>query len=53
MLVNEGRDILQVHQLVASVTEGACWKQAINAVSLSDKYAGYRDYTVRTDGTGI
>ena len=53
MLVDEVRDILQVHQAVVSVTEGAAWQQAINAVSLSDKYAGYRDYTVRTDGTGI
>ena len=53
VLVNEVRDILQVHQAVVSLTEGSGWSQAINAVSLSDKYAHYRDYAARTDGSGI
>jgi PAS domain S-box-containing protein len=53
VLVNEVRDILETHQAVVSVTEGKDWTQAINAVSLSDKYAGYRAYSTRTDGTGI
>ncbi|MBB3221678.1 PAS domain-containing sensor histidine kinase [Pseudoduganella umbonata] len=52
-LVVQVRDILQVHQAVVSLTEGDTWLQAINAVSLSDKYARYRDYAVNTDGTGI
>jgi PAS domain S-box-containing protein len=53
VLVNEVRDILQTHQAVVSVTEGKGWTQAINAVSLSEKYAGYRSYATSTDGTGI
>jgi len=53
VLVNEVRDILQVHQAVVSLTEGAGWSQAINAASMSDKYARYRDYSAQTDGTGI
>lgn len=53
VLVNEVRDILQAHQAVVSVGEGKGWSQAINAVSLSDKYAHYRSYRVKTDGTGI
>jgi PAS domain S-box-containing protein len=53
VLVNEVRDILQAHQAVVSVTEGKGWAQAINAVSLSDKYAHYRSYRAPTDGTGI
>jgi PAS domain S-box-containing protein len=53
VLVNEVRDILQTHQAVVSVSEGKGWTQAINAVSLSDKYAAYRSYATRTDGTGI
>jgi len=53
VLVDEVRDILQSHQAVVSVTEGQGWSQAINAVSLSDKYAGYRSYGAKTDGTGI
>lgn len=53
VLVDEVRDILQVHQAVVSLTEGMGWSQAINAVALSDKYAGYRSYSTPTDGTGI
>ncbi|MDN4036136.1 ATP-binding protein [Massilia sp. YIM B02443] len=53
VLVSEVRDILQVHQAVVSITEGANWSQAINAVSLSDKYAPYRAYAESTDGSGI
>ena len=52
-LVAEVRDILEVHQAVVSLTAGDDWSQAINAVSLSDKYAAFRDYAVRTDGSGI
>jgi len=53
VLVNAVRDILQVHQAVVSVTEDDGWTQAINAVSLSDKYAPYRAYAERTNGSGI
>jgi PAS domain S-box-containing protein len=52
VLVGEVRDILQTHQAVVSVTEGNGWSQAINAVSLSDRYAQYRGYRAQTDGTG-
>ena len=52
-LVEEVRAILGTHQAVVSLTEGDNWSQAINAVSLSDKYAGYRGYTAPTDGSGI
>jgi len=53
VLVDEVRDILQVHQAVVSLTEETGWSQAIHAVALSDKYARYRDYAASTDGTGI
>ncbi|RZA36475.1 MAG: PAS domain S-box protein [Lysobacteraceae bacterium] len=53
VLVQEVRAILDVHQAVVSLTEGDNWAQAINAVSLSDKYAGYGDFNARTDGSGI
>ena len=52
-LVAEVRAILGVHQAVVSLTEGANWAQAITAVSLSDKYASFRGYDVKPDGTGI
>jgi PAS domain S-box-containing protein len=53
VLVEEVRDILEVHQAVVSLTDGNNWSQSINAVSLSDKYAGYRHYDAKTDGSGI
>lgn len=52
-LVSEVRDILEVHQAVVSLTAGENWAQGITAVSLSDKYAAFRDYSVKTDGSGI
>ena len=52
-LVLEVRDILGAHQAVVSLTEKDDWSQAINAVSLSDKYARFRSYAARTDGSGI
>ena len=52
-LVTAVRDILQTHQAVVSLTEAGGWTQAINAVSLSDKYAAYRGYDAKTDGSGI
>jgi len=52
-LVVEVREILEAHQAVVSLTKGEGWLQAINAVSLSDKYEGYRGFNVDTDGSGI
>jgi PAS domain S-box-containing protein len=52
-LVVQVREILEVHQAVVSLTEGDNWSQAINAVSLSDKYARFRNFDAKTDGSGI
>jgi PAS domain S-box-containing protein len=47
------RRIVGAHQAVTSLTVGEAWDQAITAVSLSDRYAGYRDYDVAPRGDGI
>jgi PAS domain S-box-containing protein len=52
-LVEEAREIIGAHQAVVSLNDGGGWSQAINAVSLSDKYARYRSYTGGPDGSGI
>lgn len=52
-LLLEVRDILEVHQAVVSLTEAENWSQSINAASLSEKYAHFRSYDAKTDGTGI
>ncbi|MCA1246703.1 ATP-binding protein [Massilia sp. MS-15] len=53
VLVQEVRALLDVHQAVVSLTEGENWTQAINAVSLSEKYAAYRSFAAPTEGSGI
>ncbi|MET0813552.1 MAG: PAS domain-containing protein, partial [Pseudoxanthomonas sp.] len=52
-LVGMVRDILEVHQAVISLNTDENWSRAINAVSLSDKYARYRTYEGTPNGTGI
>jgi two-component sensor histidine kinase/PAS domain-containing protein len=52
-VVDAAREIVGVHQSVVSLTRGPDWSQAINAVSLSDKYEAYRDYAKAPEGSGI
>ena len=46
------REIIGAHQAVTSLS-GENWAQAIHAVSLSEKYAAFRDYHAVPDGSGI
>ena len=52
-LVDRAREIIGAHQAVVSVESGAGSSQLLNAMSLSDKYARWRDYDVPIDGSGI
>ncbi|KFL37102.1 PAS domain S-box protein [Arenimonas donghaensis] len=52
-LVDRAREIIGAHQAVVSVESGDGRSQLLNAVSLSDKYAQWRDYDVPIDGSGI
>ena len=52
-ITEEARDLVEAHQSVTSRTVNQNWEQAINAVSLSEKYAEFRDYDTRPDGSGI
>ncbi|MGI8500078.1 MAG: ATP-binding protein [Hassallia sp.] len=53
VITERSRFIIGAHQSVTSMTIDRNWAQAINAVSLSDKYAAWRDYKQPTDGSGI
>nr|WP_242040850.1 response regulator [Coleofasciculus sp. FACHB-1120] len=53
LITEQSRDIIGAHQSVTSLTLDENWAQAINSVSLSDKYAQWRDYSETTDGSGI
>ena len=45
--------VLRAHQCIVRLITDKDWAQAIHAVSLSEKYAAYRNYVGEPDGTGI
>jgi PAS domain S-box-containing protein len=53
VITENARELIGAHQAITSLTTGEDWAQAIHTVSLSDKYAAWRTYAARTDGTGI
>lgn len=53
VITEQARSIIDAHQSVTSITIGENWTQAINSVSLSDKYAAWRDYDQEPSGSGI
>jgi GAF domain-containing protein len=52
-IVDAAREIVGVHQAVVSLTRGPDGSQAINAVSLSEKYEAFRNDAETPDGFGI
>lgn len=53
VVTEEARRLIGAHQAVSSFTTDQNWAQAINTVSLSDKYSAWRDYDSPPDGSGI
>ena len=53
VITAQARETVGAHQAVTSMTVGGEWAQAINAVSVSDRYAAWRTYAAPPDGTGI
>ena len=47
------RDLVPCHQALASLTVHPSMAQAIQTVSLSDKYSAWRDYDESPDGSGV
>ncbi len=45
--------MIGAHQSIVSLTQDNDWSRAINSLSLSEKYASYRDMSDLPDGTGI
>ena len=52
-LAGQVRVVIGAHQAAISLPHGGDWAQAINGVSLSDKYAAWGSYAAQTDGSGI
>jgi PAS domain S-box-containing protein len=53
VITDRAASIIGAHQSVTSMTIDQNWAQTINAVYLSDKYAAWRDYDEKPDGSGI
>ncbi|WP_066377915.1 ATP-binding protein [Anabaena sp. CA = ATCC 33047] len=53
VITDQAASIIGTHQAVTSMTIDENWAQAINAVYLSDKYAHWRDYHEKPNGSGI
>lgn len=47
------RELIQAHQAVTSVTVGDDLAQSLHSISLSDRYAAWRNYAETPDGSGI
>ncbi len=52
-ITHRAREIIPAHLAVTSLTLAPNWAQAIQTVSLSDKYAVWRNYRALPDGSGI
>ncbi|HEV2130675.1 MAG TPA: GAF domain-containing protein, partial [Longimicrobiaceae bacterium] len=52
-ITERARELIGAHQAVASLTVNQSWAQAINAVSLSEKYASWCPFDIPPDGSGI
>ncbi len=52
-VAEQARGVIGAHQAIVSLTIANDWSQAINALSLSEKYAKYRDLRDPPDGSGI
>ncbi len=53
IITEKARQLVGAHQAATSVVLGGNWAKAVHAVSLSDKYAAWRAYDERPDGSGI
>ncbi|MFN6465282.1 MAG: PAS domain S-box protein [Nostoc sp. DedVER02] len=53
IITEQAASIISVHQCVTSMTISQNWAQGINAIYMSEKYAQWRDYDEKPDGSGI
>lgn len=52
-IAEQARTIIGAHQSVTNLSGNQDWAQSLNAISLSDKYAAWRESLEKLDGTGI
>jgi PAS domain S-box-containing protein len=52
-VVEQARAVIRAHQGIVSLVNHGDWAHATSVISMSDKYARYRDFVDDPDGTGI
>jgi predicted ATPase/signal transduction histidine kinase/ActR/RegA family two-component response regulator len=53
LIAINARELIGAHQSVTSVTTQEGWSQALTSVSLSERYAAWRSYDEKPNGSGI
>jgi len=53
IVTEQARSLIGAHQSVTSLTVNQDWAQVVTCVSLSDRYAAWREYEGMPDGSGI
>jgi signal transduction histidine kinase len=53
VITEQARELIGAHMAVTGQTVSENWAQMIDCVSLSDKYAAWRTYAEKPDGSGI
>ena len=53
LITDTAREVVGAHQASTSVVFGEDWGKSVHAVSLSERYAAWRAYDERPDGSGI
>lgn len=53
ILTERARQIIDCHLAISGLTTNQDWGHAIHAVALSDKYAAWRDFAQKPDGSGV
>lgn len=51
-VVEQSRAVIRAHQAIVTLKRGE-WSDSVSAVSLSEKYAAFREYGEALDGSGI
>lgn len=53
LITEKARELMGAHQATTSLVFSNDWAKSVHAVSLSDRYAAWRRYDERPDGSGI
>ena len=53
LIADKSREIIEAHMAIIHITLDGNWTSANSKISLSEKYAQWRDYQASLDGTGI